>query len=910
MNKTDSGNQVSGMSCLDFILAMSSVAKPEEFFELRLIRKFDDGIGAKIIQKFIRVADLENDWAEFEDEVRALNAEGFNIFYSPNTRIREKGKAEDVEGYDRVWADVDFKDVPEEDARALVDKISGSAPPTLVINTGHGLHCVFFLSERADSADGRAMCLALSNFFNSDHVQDASRVLRLPTTKNMKREPYDDCVVESYNEEAVYTAESFRSFFEEFWPEPKKEKVGTLLPEPTITEMPKSLDGLGVSKKMQSLIENGWKGVKETYRSRSEADMAVLTAMVRSGCSESVIEEVFDKFPIGDKHREEKKKGNSGYLKRSMEKASAKVAAESATCKTESENEKRSQADELVKLALSEDVLLFHSATGEAFAYMRVGDRFDSIPCRSKRFGDMLQLLAYKQHGSTVSSEGLNRAVRLLSVKASVEGPRVDLSLRVARKGDAILYDLCDVEGTAIKIEPGKAETVTPSEPIFRRHDHQGEQTLPEKGGRLEELFELTNISDSGQKLVLKVWLVTALIPGIAHPLLVVHGCAGSAKTFLMRLLHKLVDPASPEVQSFSKEHRAFIISLAQFYFAGFDNVFKISQEVSDRLCRSVTGDGIVDRQYHTNDDPLIHTFQRVVVVTGINNVALAPDLLERAITINLEAIPDGRRREEAEIIAEFEAMRPRLFGAMVETLAQALKIFPSVRLPSLPRMADFARYGFAIAQAMGHRGEEFLEAYAANGVLRNEHVLDENRVAKAIVELVEECPSRTYTATELYKELARKAEAGHYDGKGWPGAPHIMGREINVVSSNLEACGIHIKRGRGSSGTTYDIVKSDDSGATSATADIVGATLPVFPDSTAQDAQTGMAASPLLGGTGGTGGSIIGIHKDWALEYEGCFAILLEQGVPEAEARQQALQRASTWAAMREEDGHDQRQN
>jgi len=48
-------------------------------------------------------------------------------------------------------------------------------------------------------------------------------------------------------------------------------------------------------------------------------------------------------------------------------------------------------------------------------------------------------------------------------------------------------------------------------------------------------------------------------------------------------------------------------------------------------------------------------------------------------------------------------------------------------------RMADFAAWGYAISEAMGYKGEKFLEIYNRNLNSQNEEVLTNSLVALAV---------------------------------------------------------------------------------------------------------------------------------------------------------------------------------
>ena len=71
-----------------------------------------------------------------------------------------------------------------------------------------------------------------------------------------------------------------------------------------------------VSAKIQFLIINGNDG---SYPSRSEADQAVITALVNKGMSFVDIKTIFENYRIGEKYREHSSPDD--YLKHNIEKA-------------------------------------------------------------------------------------------------------------------------------------------------------------------------------------------------------------------------------------------------------------------------------------------------------------------------------------------------------------------------------------------------------------------------------------------------------------------------------------------------------------------------------------------------------------------------------------------------------------
>jgi hypothetical protein len=133
---------------------------------------------------------------------------------------------------------------------------------------------------------------------------------------------------------------------------------------------------------------------------------------------------------------------------------------------------------------------------------------------------------------------------------------------------------------------------------------------------------------------------------------------------------------------------------------------------MSNAICRMSTGGGFRTRALYTDDDEAIFTFMRPVLVNGISNVVVKPDLLDRTLTITLPHITKASRKAESEFWKAFEVDWPTIFGALLDVLALALKALPDVRPAELPRMADFAAWAGAVEQAMEWEAGAFAAAF------------------------------------------------------------------------------------------------------------------------------------------------------------------------------------------------------
>lgn len=345
---------------------------------------------------------------------------------------------------------------------------------------------------------------------------------------------------------------------------------------------------------------------------------------------------------------------------------------------------------------------------------------------------------------------------------------------------------------------------------MFRRYRHQSAQVIPQSDGDIHKILQYINMKENHTLFL--CWLVSCFVPNIPHAMAVFYGEKGAAKSTTCSLLKTLIDPSELDTMTLESDLRTLPVNLQQNWFLSFDNVSYIDGKTSDALCRAITGGGIQQRRMNTNGDDYIFKFQRCIAMNGINNVATRPDLLDRSILIELERIAETDRKELAEIMKAFESDRPAILGGILDTLAKAMEIFPNVKLNKLPRMADFARWGYAIGEALGGKGQEFLDQYAANYDKQNFEAIQADPVAILTVELMKIYSKWNGTMGELYSRL--KLDAYKYNinpqNKSFPPDPSRLSRRLNGIKSNLEAVGITFERYQKSDGSYISLERRD----------------------------------------------------------------------------------------------------
>lgn len=446
-----------------------------------------------------------------------------------------------------------------------------------------------------------------------------------------------------------------------------------------------------------------------------------------------------------------------------------------------------------ILIALSERAEYYRDDLEEGYAAVQIQGHKEVYKVRSSRFRKWLTLLYYKQTGKAPSTEALSQAMSVIETKALFEGKPVSLSRRVARDEDKFFYDVGDENWTAVQLEPGQWRILTNPPVLFIRSKNTKGQLLSENGADVHLLDKHFRFGSPDQMFLFKVYLIHCLIPDIPHLIAIFHGEKGASKTTSVRKTRRLIDPSSRDLLTMPKGKNELALILANNYMPSFDNLEKLQSHQSELLCIASTGGGLSKRTLYTDEDETILDFKRCVVLNGINVVATRPDLLDRAILLELERIPPRERREEAALWQEFENDLPYIFSGMLNTVCKAMAIYPSLQLKELPRMADASKWGYAIAISMGDSGERFLRVYKENQKETNKETIADHPVAAAIVLLMENHNDYRSSVSELLNQLEKIAMKEKINTLSmlWPKASNVLSKRLKEVKSNLSEIGI-----------------------------------------------------------------------------------------------------------------------
>ena len=479
----------------------------------------------------------------------------------------------------------------------------------------------------------------------------------------------------------------------------------------------------------------------------------------------------------------------------------------------EGEEPKRSYADIVIEQALSYNDVFFHNSVEETFVAVDKDKFYEVYRLEDKKYQMLIRKRFYDELGKAISKDNISQAIGVLEAKALYEGDELEVYKRCAEVDGVTYYDLCNKESTIIRIDENGWSIDESKQILFIRKNNMSEQVMPEY---YEELLELLDkhfrFKSEEDRILHAVSLVTRLISDIPHPIEVIHGEKGASKTTTMRKNRSLIDPSPRDVISIPKAIQDLAITISNNYMPCFDNLDNISSDKSDLFCIASTGGGYSKRKLYSNDDESIVSFKSRITLNGINVIATKADLLDRCIVLTLDRIPEDERKEERLVWDSFNKDKPMILGAMFDVLSKAKRIYKTVNLTKLGRMADFTRWGYAVAEACGIGGEKFLEAYLNNQRKANQEAVDSSPIVTALIKYMNENKSFTGTVSQLLLCLNQIAEDEQIDitSKLWAKEPNVLSRRLNEMKSNLELEGIYYDVSQKNHGRVIDIVKID----------------------------------------------------------------------------------------------------
>ena len=276
---------------------------------------------------------------------------------------------------------------------------------------------------------------------------------------------------------------------------------------------------------------------------------------------------------------------------------------------------------------------------------------------------------------------------------------------RIANFDDSIVYKL------------SKAKTVTISKyawevsekhlNLFAEIPTELPQVEPIKSDNgLDRFDKYLNVSED-EKLLLKVYLACCFNPSIYLPTICIKGEPGSGKSVLSSMLKDLINPSANKLHSVNSFTPSdLMVLLSNSYFEVFDNVYKLSPKRKDMFFMAITR-AFSNRDKYGNNESM--RFDTRLCFTGNPQLLEYADISARTLSFNMKPLNENRV-ENSKLCNDFNADLPYILSGIFDLLATALDIQQYINFENPIRLADFHKFGYAVAEAMGGYGDNFTD--------------------------------------------------------------------------------------------------------------------------------------------------------------------------------------------------------
>jgi putative DNA primase/helicase len=458
---------------------------------------------------------------------------------------------------------------------------------------------------------------------------------------------------------------------------------------------------------------------------------------------------------------------------------------------------------------------VWHAPNGAGYASVRVEEHWENYRIKSNAFEQWVRAEYGRQNQVKIGeqwipqvpgTQALRDAIATLESYAKFRGKQFQPAVRVGGNREVIYLDLGGPEWNAVEITAQGWRVVNQPNVAFIRTGTMLPMPVPLPGGSINELRTLLNVQRSDFVLVVG-WLLQAMNPIGPYPLIDAHGLSEAGKTWLCKQILRVVDPNSTGLRK-AKKVEDLLIAARNNWTIGFDNLSWMSTDWADTLCMLATGIATGGRALYTDDEEHTFTVQRPVLFNGIPvDLTERSDLASR--TIKLEIPEITKRRTEYDLEKEFEAIWPRVLGALLDGLVGALAGWEAIEADDPARLIDFEKFAEAGCRAMGFDKWEFVEAYKSNRHGSMLVAAEASAVGRAIVAFLK-ANRKGFRGqiSALYKKLEMYRGNAHWND--WPRSPTKLSSELSRVSKPLAALNIRcltkVDR-RGEGGTQKDAV-------------------------------------------------------------------------------------------------------
>jgi len=240
---------------------------------------------------------FSNDLEEINKKVEVLKTHNdiyFGIAPRKNTDSGKKGNCSSISS---LWVDIDCGQDGHKKSSFFESKEAALAHirklpivPSVIVDSGNGLHLYFFVNEKLILDEETILSVEKANrqlglIYGGDSVHNVDRIMRMPGTQNHKNDIPKDCKVLEYNPDQIYSANFLieEELLNINWDRISKVKISNV-----------PVYDLLFGKNLDELKKS----------SRSEIDQAIIIKLLSENYTNTQIENIFQIFPTSGKYNE------------------------------------------------------------------------------------------------------------------------------------------------------------------------------------------------------------------------------------------------------------------------------------------------------------------------------------------------------------------------------------------------------------------------------------------------------------------------------------------------------------------------------------------------------------------------------------------------------------------------------
>ena len=459
---------------------------------------------------------------------------------------------------------------------------------------------------------------------------------------------------------------------------------------------------------------------------------------------------------------------------------------------------------------------LFHDAQGNTYVktqgQTKVKGRTQVITqilkIRSAEFNELLRKLNYDATKKGLNKTALEEVVETISTIATYEGSTENVYLRTCQSKGEIIYDLCSPDWSVVKITKDGWKALDSSPVAFTRTPSMKSlpipTSMPNRNSRrgINKLLKHINIREDELPLLVG-WMLMAMQAGSgAYPVLVLNGPAGAGKSTAVRMVRALIDPNQADLLTSPSPDNIKVLSEGNHILA-FDNISKVSPQLSDMLCMVATGSSQTVRKKYSDNDAFTVSLKNPIILNGIADFVNRGDLASRSVKISLHKIET--RKTEDMAWKEFNDDLPEMFAALLDGLSHALRNIDSVQVDDMTRLADFCQWATAAHTAYGWEESVFMDAYTKNVKSSHTDTLEASPFSSALIDMLD--ARRCFHGTPM--GLLAMLEGNYVPKKsqfsaGWVKTPKGVVNQLENIQTSLAAVGINYEKYKDRTNKTF----------------------------------------------------------------------------------------------------------